>query len=497
MNVDLLVIGGGINGLGIAAEAARRGVRVLVVDKGDIGGGTTAASSRLIHGGLRYLQYGELSLVRESLRDRGRLVRERPHLVRPIRLLIPSYSGQKLPRWMLRAGLTLYDTLARDRLFRPSEVMTASAVREREPGIDPRGLRGGFLYSDGQIEFPERLCVELRAEILRAGGSVRTYTPAIEFVVRERRVAAVRVRDLLTGVEDEVECGQVVNAGGPWVDAINALLPNAPPRLIGGTWGTHLILPLRESGPRRPLYTPARRDGRPLFMLPWDDRLLLGTTDIPFEGNPDTLKSEPGEMDYLLGEINALFPGAKYAPEDLQHRTVGIRPLPFVGGKRRAGAITRRHFLVEHRREGGPDNLYSVVGGKLSTFHSLASEVVRKVFPGRRESPDAIAESQTAITDIDLSLQARARRLGVGEASVSRLVRRYGVAAAKLFERIERDPEQGLPLVQGSAAVLAEARHAIDAEGARTVDDVLLRRLVLLPPPEGARGVVEALLCRR
>lgn len=326
------------------------------------------------------------------------------------------------------------------------------------------------------------------------GCEVLTYTQATQLVLHEGRIVAVRARDALTGEELEIGCRQVVNAAGPWVDAVNALLPDSPPKLIGGTWGTHLILPLREGGPRHALYSPARRDGRPLFMLPWDGRLLLGTTDVAFEGNPDDLHSEPWEAEYLLDEINALFPEADYDSGDVQHQTVGIRPLPFTGGKRRAAAITRRHFLVEHHRKGGPKNLYSVVGGKLSTFHSLADEVVRKVVPDAGPPNGAEGVSPELLIALDADLRRRGSPLGLSEATITRLIRLYGVAAWRIVLEVEGEPNLAKPLVSGCDAILAEVRHAIEIEGARTVDDVLLRRLVLLPPPEGARKKVEALL---
>ncbi|HEU4753357.1 MAG TPA: glycerol-3-phosphate dehydrogenase/oxidase [Armatimonadota bacterium] len=466
---DLLVIGGGINGLGIAADAAARGLRVLLAEKGDFGSGTTAASSRLIHGGLRYLQYGEIGLVRESLRERGLLARQRPHLVRPIQLLIPMYRGGPLPPWKVGAGLALYAVLARDPLFPAPRQLTLPEVRAREPGIDPGGLTGGFAYPDGQIEFPERLCIELLRETLDAGGEARNHTRVLRLRAEGRRVTGALLRDELTGREREIESRWTVNAAGPWVDAVNALLPAAPPRLIGGTWGTHLVLPARPEGPGGPLYTPARKDGRPIFLLPWDGRLLVGTTDVPFHGDPDDLRVQDWEREYLLSETNRLFPACAYTPADIQYTTIGVRPLP--ASRRPAAAVTRRHFLVDHRQH-GLEGLVSVVGGKLTTYRSLSREVVDHLTPVRPApirpeeppQPDPLPE-------------------GLPESFLPRLGR-HGPRYRELLELLRADPTLAAPLHPGSPVLEAEVVHAVRREHARTPEDVARRRLMLLPPSE-------------
>lgn len=479
---DLLVIGGGINGLGIAAEASRRGLTVLLVEKNDFGGGTTAASSRLIHGGLRYLQYGELGLVRESLRERGRLVRERPHLVRPIRLLIPAFAGIGPPAWKLRAGLALYDFLARDPAFPRSQALTPAETLSREPGLSRKGLTGGFVYPDAQVEFPERLCVELMRETQAAGGEAINHTQVTALRDDGKRVTGARLRDTLTGREWDVEARLTINAAGPWVDAVNRLLRRPVPPLIGGTWGTHLVLPLRPEGPRGHLYATAKKDGRPFFILPWDGRLLVGTTDIPFRGDPDELHMEAWEPEYLLAETNRLFPGCGYTEADVQHTTIGIRPLP--ASDRAAAARTRRHFLVDHERTQGIAGLGSVVGGKLTTYRSLAEEVVN--WSCRRLGKGEPAQPVPALRELPPTAR---------EAPRTRLDRLYGPRAADIQELVRGRPELNRPLADGCPAIAAEAVHAVTAEQARTADDVLFRRLMLLPPTTEVRKGLEV-LCR-
>jgi glycerol-3-phosphate dehydrogenase len=484
---DLLVIGGGINGLGIAADAAARGLSVLVVEKADFGAATTAASSRLIHGGLRYLQYGELGLVRESLRERGLLARQRPHLVRPIELLIPAYRGQPPPLWKVRAGLFLYDQLARDPLFEHPRSFSAAGVREREPGLAAAGLEGGHAYPDGQVEFPERLCVELMRETVAAGGEAWNHTRVVALEQAGGRVTGARLEDTLTGEERHVEAAWTVNAAGPWVDAVNRLLGTPAPRLVGGTVGTHLVLPLRAEGPRGALYARARKDGRPFFLLPWDGRLLVGTTDHAFEGDPDALRVQEWEVEYLLAETDRLFPGCGYTEADIQMTTVGIRPLP--ASNRAAGAITRRHFVVDHAAQGAA-GLFSIVGGKLTTYRSLAEEMVNRLT--RVPCATRAGGEAPSLERMERETEATVRRLGLEPAVAGRLVRLYGPRAGEVLARVERDPALGRALLPGGLALAAEAMHALQSEGARTVEDVLRRRLVLLPPPPGAAAAVRA-----
>jgi glycerol-3-phosphate dehydrogenase len=473
---DLLVIGGGINGLGIAADAAQRGLSVLLVEKTDFGAGTTAASSRLIHGGLRYLQYGEVGLVRESLRERRILLHNRPHLVRPIELLIPEYRGGPLPGWKIGLGLRIYNWLARDPAFPRSRALTAEEALERQPGLDPHGLLGGHVYGDAQIEFPERLCIELMRETEAAGGECLNHTRVVGLHCQGDRVTGALLRDEFTGSEWEIGAQLTINAAGPWVDVVNRLLPEPPRRLIGGTWGSHIVLPLREGGPQRPLYATARKDGRPFFLLPWDGRLLVGTTDVPFEGDPDTIHVPEGEVEYLLAETNRLFPEAAYQPEDVQYCTIGVRPLP--ASDRSAAAVTRRHFLVDHEKEQGVSGLASVVGGKLTTYRSLAEEVVDWSF---RALNRPFVPSATA------SASDKPAR---GERVPARLMRLY----ADPQEVFQQGQE---PLTPGSAVLRGEALHAIGVEKARTVEDVLLRRIMRLPPTEEERRAVTALLAAR
>jgi glycerol-3-phosphate dehydrogenase len=491
---DLLVIGGGINGLGIAAEAARLGLHVLLVERGDFGGATTAASSRLIHGGLRYLQYGELSLVRESLRERGRLARERPHLVRPIQLLIPSYRVDRLPAWKIGIGLRLYNLLASDPLFPRAHGLSPLQALAREPGLDPTGLSAGHVYPDGQVDFPERLCIELMREALSHSAEVFNHTRVTELRTAGSRVTGARLQDELDRREWEVDAALTINATGPWVDCVNCLLPDPPPRLIGGTCGTHIVLPLREGGPNGHLYATAKRDGRPFFILPWDGRLLVGTTDVRLEGSPDGVRTEDWEIDYLLTETNRLFPEATYTRSDVEYTTIGVRPLP--ASARSEGAVTRRHFMVDHARKHGIEGLWSIVGGKLTTYRSLAEETASAAARhlGRDWSgvPLRMGPSPDELTR---RASERLAAIALPQNLAPRLTRLYGPRVVEVLDLAEARKELAVQL-PGSAALAAEVVHALQAERARTTEDVLKRRLMLLPSAPETEAAVNKLIAQ-
>lgn len=495
---DLLVIGGGINGLGIAADAAARGLTVCIVEKGDWGGGTTSASSRLVHGGLRYLQHGEIDLVRESLRERGTMVRQRPHLVHSLSLLIPAYKTAPLPKWMVGVGLGMYHVLARDSLFPAPAPVSLDAARKREPGLNPDGLTGGFTYPDAQMEFPERFCVELTQETVAAGGTARSHTRVVQLCAENRRVIGAVLCDELTGETSEIRASVTINAAGPWVDAVSRLLPEAarPPRLMGGTWGTHLVLPTRPgtASPTGAIYANARKDGRPFFLLPWDDRLLVGTTDVKYTGDdPDTLEVEPWEIEYLLAETNYLFPGANYSANDVQTTTCGVRPLPV--SDKNAGAVTRRHFLVDHGAKHGIGGLASVVGGKLTTYRSLSEEVTDWVLRTLGKTPvicstGYVSPDVPTVATLHSATAQTLLRLDLPVTLASGLVKRYGAASADILARVERDPTLGAFIAPDTPIIKAQIVHAAQAEFARTVDDVVRRRLMLFPPTvEAVAGV--------
>jgi len=359
---DVIIIGAGINGAGIARDAAMRGLKILLIDKGEPGCATTSASTRLIHGGLRYLEHFEFGLVRESLRERETLLKIAPHLVKPLGITIPIYKQSRRGRLTIRAGMILYDLLSWDKSLPRHQMLSRSETLDRWPGLNPEGLVGSALYYDAQVEFPERLVLENVKSARAFGAEVLTHTRVTNLVVEDGKVSSVEFQDQF------VEADVVINAAGPWIDQV--LTPVKSPKLIGGTKGSHIVVAPFPGAPANAIYLEARSDGRPMFIIPWNKLYLIGTTDVRFEGDPDKVRCEDWEIDYLLSETNLALPAAQLTHDSILQTYSGVRPLAYQSS-------TRRHFIREHPQL---PNLLSIVGGKLTTYRSLAEECVDLIF---------------------------------------------------------------------------------------------------------------------
>ena len=387
---DCILIGAGINGAGIARDAAMRGLKVLLLDKADIASGTSSASTRLIHGGLRYLEHFEFGLVRESLRERETLLRIAPQLVKPLPMTIPIYKQSKRGPATIRAGMIAYDILSWGKSLPRHRMLSRAQTMAELPGLNPEGLLGSAFYFDAQVEFPERLVLENVRAARELGAQVFDHTIVTNLLVEDNMVSGI---EFVTadGQTQSARALVVINATGPWVDRLLERAPVESPRLIGGTKGSHLVVPPFPTAPANAIYLEARSDGRPMFIIPWNGKYLIGTTDVRFEGNPDEVRCEPWEVDYLLSEANLAFPKAELSERDIVLTYSGVRPLPATSEKDEQ-SITRRHFIRQHPRL---SNLLSIVGGKLTTYRSLSEECVDLVFRklGRKSPPCMTAKS--------------------------------------------------------------------------------------------------------
>ncbi|MFI7704700.1 glycerol-3-phosphate dehydrogenase/oxidase [Nonomuraea sp. NPDC049480] len=490
---DLLVIGGGVNGLGIAWDAADRGLSVLVIDKGDWGGGTSSWSSRMIHGGLKYLDKLEVALVRESLRDREWLLRRAPHLVAPLAFALPFYRGNKHHRLALRAGMVLYDVLSFDKSLPLHRAYGRRRTAALLPGLSPDGLQGAAVYYDAQVEYAERLCVEIMLAARASGATTLNYAESTRLRIEEGRVAGASVRDVLTGTVHEVTARCTVNVAGPWADAVLIGAQPAPERLIGGTKGTHLVVEPFSGSPSCAMYYEALSDGRPLMVIPWLGRYLIGSTDERFEGDPGTAAAGQGEIDYILAETNRLFPAANLTEDDILYTYTGVRPLPFAPDGD-PGDITRRHILHDHRPR--LDGLISVVGGKLTTFRTLAEHAVDEVSRrlGRK------AGSRTRGLDLpgrppegpEAHALAFERSNGLPAAEARRLARVYGARAGRVAALIASSETLSQTVAPATGLRAGEVVFAIREEEAVTLADVLARRTMIGLEPDLGQGAMDA-----
>lgn len=497
---DLIVVGAGINGAGIARDASARGLHVLLVDKGDIGGGTTSWSTRLIHGGLRYLEHGELGLVRESLRERERLLRLAPHLVRPLPLLLPIYTGDRRGPWLIRAGMIAYDLLSYDKSLPRHEMLSREQALARVPGLNPQGLRAAALYYDAQVEFPERLTVENALAARSLGATLLTYTRVDRLLIEGGAVRGVELVDGRHGNAAPpvtVHAPTIVNVAGPWVDQVLTGVPaDARTKLTGGTKGSHLVTGAFPGAPCQALYTAAKQDGRPYFIIPWNGQYLIGTTDVRFAGDPDLPVVTEGEIDYLLAETNRVIPGANLDRSAIHYTYAGVRPLPFAPDGEEA-AITRRHILHDHAGVGAR-GLVSVVGGKLTTYRELAAQVVDwaqcrldlAVTPsrtGREALPGALG--------LGNGLESFRSRFiaesGLPERSAEHLIAVYGARARDVLALATSDALRR-PFDEWSGAIGAEVAFAFAQEEATTLTDVLMRRTMVGLGPDLGRTAAES-----
>ncbi len=488
---DLIVIGAGINGAGIARDAAMRGLKVLLLDKGDVSSGTSAWSTRLIHGGLRYLEHGELGLVRESLLERERLLRVAPHLVRPLPMLIPVYKGARRGLLTIRAGMILYDLLSPGKSLERHRMLSPEETRARAPGLALENLRGAALYYDAQVEYAERLVFENALAAVREGALMKTYSRVDNFVVEDGAVRGVEYTDLINDAS-HVACASVtLNVSGPWVDEVLALGSRPRERLICGTKGSHLVVDEFAGAPSNALYVEAQADGRPFFIIPWNDAYLIGTTDLPFEGRPDEASASEEEIAYLLAETNRVIPSARLTRDHIRYTYSGVRPLPCRTSADPA-SVTRRHFIRDHAPSLG--GFLSVVGGKLTTYRNLSEQAVAAVFKKLgRKSPACKTADEPLPGATGQSFAARFKKeSNLPEPVAERLLKIYGARAEEVLKVAAEDEELREPFSKVSGAIGAEVVFSFREEMAQTLTDCLWRRTMVGMNSEAGLDAIEA-----
>ena len=491
--VDLLVIGGGITGAAVARDAALRGFRTALVDAGDFGGGTSSCSSRLIHGGLRYLESYSFGLVFEASRERRTLLRIAPHLVRSLRFLFPLYEGGRVPSWKLRAGMWLYDALAAFRNVHWHRWLPPAKALAAEPGLRDRDLRGAALYWDAQTD-DARLVVATLRSAAQAGALAANYVAATSFIRAEGRIVGAVVRDHFTGEENLVRALTVVNATGPWVDRVRRLDDGAAKPLLRPSKGAHAIVRREKLGLHDAITLSSPIDGRIMFVLPWNDLAYIGTTETEETVTPEDVRATGEDVTYLLRSANAMFPRARLTPNDVLATWAGVRPLLAPDRSLPAGRVSREHRIVE-----SPSGLITVAGGKLTTFRVMgrdATDLVAKRLrriDGRplppRPATDQMPLPGGEIAALDVMMQS-VRMKELPAVTARHLVDSYGTESAAILNLVAKNKVLGGPLVAGRPEIRAEVVYAVEREMAMRVSDVLIRRLHLFyEDPQHGAGV--------
>ena len=477
---DAVVIGGGMAGAGVARDLALRGASVALFDKGDFASGTSSKSSKLIHGGLRYLELAEFRLVRESLREKKTLERLAPHLVRPLPFLVPVYRGSKRGLITVRIGMWLYDLLTPGKQTERFRVVPPVEALALEPSIQAADLRGAGYYFDDLLLFPERLCLENALSAARHGARVHNYCEVEEVTRGPRGLDGVRVRDLLTGQVHTARAPVIVNCAGPWVDRLRELagVREVGARVLRTTKGIHCLLPRMTE---HAVYL-STADDRMIFVIPWRQFSMVGTTDTDFDGDPDRLWATREEVEYLLGAVRPALPDPRVTLDQVVYTYAGVRPLAFEEGSS-ASRVSRDHKVVV---EGDGGRFLSITGTKLTCFRSLAEEVGDRVMRalGRRvpsrtaeltlDGLDDEAGKIEARTWMDVSEEMAAT--GLSRETLEILVETYGRGFARVLALLRKLPDGAERLCPRNPEIVAQLHHAVREEMAVSLQDFLLRR---------------------
>ncbi len=493
---DVLVIGGGITGAGIARDAALRGLKVALVEKADFARGTSSRSSKLIHGGLRYLEHLQFRLVSEALRERKTQWRVAPHLVRPLQFVIPIFKGFKPNKFQIRAGLWLYDILAFTTNYKRHSFINAEKTIKKVPTLKKDLLKGAGIYYDFQMN-DARLCLENILSAVEHGASVLNYAMVVDFKNENGRPIVAVVRDVLTGRTFNVAARVFINATGPWIDQLCMLQnPKAKQKVLWAK-GVHIIVP-KLPGEDVATVMPTR-DKRVMFTIPWFGHTLIWTTDTPYDGDLDNPVVTEDDINYLLEHVNFFHEGANISKDDILASFAGVRPLILKDSSKDASEVRTADLSREDKIYVEADGHFiSIGGGKYTTYRKMAQRIVDKVVKihkfkvGKCKTRD-VPLPGGKISDWESFLQDETQKLvihwNLPERIARNLIHTYGARIESLLEFLREDPELNEPLSPDSIVIKAEVLHAFKFEMAITLEDFLRRRTILWSLP--GQGVNE------
>ncbi|HYF76215.1 MAG TPA: glycerol-3-phosphate dehydrogenase/oxidase [Symbiobacteriaceae bacterium] len=483
-NYDLLIIGGGITGCGVAYEAAARGARVLLLEQNDFAFGTSSRSTKLIHGGIRYLKKANFRLVREGVHERQNLIDAAPHLVHPVQFVYPVHQGDPDPLFMLRMGLILYDLFAGRRNLLKHKVYRGRNLLSQEPLLREEGLTGGALYADCLTD-DARLTVEVAKAAARRGATLVNYAQVTRFIYDEdatgaRKVAGVEALDRLTGQTHGFRAGAILNATGPWADRIRALdEPDCRP-ILRPTKGAHLTVPHDRLPIRRPVVIHGA-DKRMMFAVPRDGFTYLGTTDTDYKGDPATVLCDRADVAYILDAANRIFPGARLTEADVVSTWAGLRPLAATSETAGPSQVSRDYKLYV-----SGSGVVSVAGGKLTAFQAMAKSIAQRMLPALSRGDVALELAGALPAPTAAEAAAMGRECGLSGEHLLELWSRHGGQTADVLRFARAD------LGEGRVRMLAaEAAYAVEEEFATNLADVLHRRTaqMLFSRDSGASAV--------
>ena len=493
---DMIVVGGGITGCGIARDAVLRGLRVVLLEMNDFASGTSSRSSRLVHGGVRYLEHGYLHLVFEASAERRRLLRLAPHLVRPLKFTWPVYRGARVPLWKLIAGLTLYDVLSLFRNVGRHRLLSAGWIQREQPAVNPDGLVGGATYYDAATD-DTRLTLAVAMDARDRGAKVLNHVKVERLIIEHGMARGVEARDVLTDEAMSFRAPMIVNATGPWSDGFRALEGATGRAKVQGSKGVHIAVPRSRIGNRGAFTLLSPVDGRVMFVLPGEGQTIIGTTDTFTSAAPDEIRASEADVAYLLAAANSFFPGSRLGRDDVISAWAGIRPLAASDSGDPVSA-SREHVITVT-----PAGVVTITGGKLTTFRIMAQQTVDAAL---KASGLRAPASPTANVPIGWNAprprrDVAALQIGIARAldengpdeRLPRMVIRYGSKwreAMKALDASARDNERIHP---DHSYRFGDLRFACEHEAARTLGDLLIRRTHLaFERKDNARGVARA-----
>ena len=452
---DFLVIGGGATGLGVAVDASARGYRTLLVEQHDFAKGTSSRSTKLVHGGVRYLKQGNISLVLEALRERGRLCENAPHLVHHLEFIVPVYSWWEGPFYGV--SMKIYDRLAGKLGLNPSRVLSREETLRQIPTLEPAGLQRGVSYYDGQFD-DSRLAINLAQTVFDLGGAAINYMPVVSLIKEDDLIAGAVIRDLETGSEYEVRARAVINATGVFSDDVRRMDEQDAKSVIAASQGSHVVLPKDFLPGNSAIMVPHTPDGRVLFAVPWHDHVVVGTTDI----GVDSISLEPVPFDEEIGFI--LTNAAKYLSKrpsrsDVLSVYAGLRPLVKIGDAKNTAALSRDHTILISNA-----GLLTIAGGKWTTYRKMAQDAVEQ------------AETLAGLEERPCKTEHLQIHGWTNQAFPEPGLRVYGADAPAILELVKKEPALAEKLHPELPYIGAEVVWAVHEEMARTVEDILSRR---------------------